>query len=212
MSTDSHSAKISVMLVDDHIIVRMGLSFAINNQPDMQVIAQAEDGNEAIEMYRKHRPDVVLLDLRMPKRNGIETIGVLRHEFGAVRVLVLSNYGSGDEISAALQAGACGFVGKDTALAELLGAIRKVHSGDQVIPPEVARRLASRISSQLSVRELEVLALLGRGLSNKEVGTALNVVESTVKVHVTNILSKLGVADRTQAVLAGVKRGIIQLE
>lgn len=212
MPSDTPKPKIRVMLVDDHIIVRMGLSFAINNQTDMQVIAQAEDGNEAIELYRQHRADVVILDLRMPKRNGIETIGLLRREFGTVRVLVLSNYGSGDEISAALQAGACGFVGKDTALAELITAVRQIHGGDQVIPPEVARRLASRIASQLSPRELEVLTLLGRGLSNKEVGTALNVVESTVKVHVTNILAKLGVADRTQAVLAGVKRGIIQLE
>lgn len=200
------------MLVDDHIIVRMGLSFAINNQPDMQVIAQAEDGNEATEKYRQFRPDVVILDLRMPKRNGIETLGVLRREFGAVRVLVLSNYGSGDEVSAALQAGASGFVGKDTALADLIDAIRKVHAGEQVVPADVARRLASRITSQLSTRELEVLTLIGRGLSNKEIGSALNVVESTVKVHVTNILSKLGVADRTQAVLAGVKRGIIHLE
>lgn len=200
------------MLVDDHIIVRMGLAFALNNQPDMLVIAQAEDGNEAIGLYREHRPDVVLLDLRMPKRNGIETIGVLRREFGVVRILVLSNYGSGDEVAAALQAGAAGFIGKDTALAALLEAIRKVFAGEQVIPAEVARKLASRISSQLSARELEVLTLLGRGLSNKEIGSALNVVESTVKVHVTNILAKLGVADRTQAVLAGVKRGIIQLE
>lgn len=212
MSTDSCSSKIRVMLVDDHLIVRMGLSFAVNNQPDMQVVAQAEDGNEAIETYRQHRPDVVILDLRMPKRNGIETIGILRQEFGAVRVLVLSNYGSGAEVSAALEAGASGFIGKDTALAELLDAIRKVHAGDQVMPADAARRLASRITSHLSARELEVLALIGRGLSNKEIGTALNVVESTVKVHVTNILSKLCVADRTQAVLCGVKRGIIQLE
>lgn len=212
MTTKSQEAKIRVMLVDDHIIVRMGLAFAISNQPDMQVIAQAEDGNEAIDLYRIHRPDVVLLDLRMPKRNGIETISLMRREFGIVRVLVLSNYGSGDEVASALQAGASGFIGKDTALAALLEAIRKVSAGDQVVPVEVARRLASRITSQLSARELEVLTLLGRGLSNKEIGSTLNVVESTVKVHVTNILSKLGVADRTQAVLAGVKRGIIQLE
>lgn len=212
MTTKSQEAKIRVMLVDDHIIVRMGLAFAISNQPDMQVIAQAEDGNEAIDLYRTHRPDVVLLDLRMPKRNGIETISLMRREFGIVRVLVLSNYGSGDEVASALQAGASGFIGKDTALAALLEAIRKVAAGEQVVPAEVARRLASRITSQLSARELEVLTLLGRGLSNKEIGSTLNVVESTVKVHVTNILSKLGVADRTQAVLAGVKRGIIQLE
>jgi DNA-binding NarL/FixJ family response regulator len=212
MSTDHPTPKIRVMLVDDHIIVRMGLSFAINNQPDMQVVAQAQDGAEAVEVYRKHRPDIVILDLRMPKKNGIETLGLLRHEFGAVRVLVLSNYGTGDEVSAALQAGASGFLGKDTALAGLIDAIRSVHAGDQVVPADVARRLASRISSQLSPRELEVLMQVGRGMSNKEIATSLNVVESTVKVHVTNILAKLGVADRTQAVLAGVKRGIIHLE
>lgn len=212
MPTAKPSPKIRVMLVDDHIIVRMGLTFAIDNQADMNVVAQAEDGDEAAALFREHRPDVVVLDLRMPKANGIDTIGHLRREFGAVRILVLSNYASGDEISAALQAGANGFVGKDTSLPDLIDAIRRVHGGDQAISPGVARRLAGRISSQLSPRELEVLTMLGRGLSNKEVGAALNVVESTVKVHVTNILTKLGVADRTQAVLAGVKRGIIELE
>lgn len=211
MSTETGGAKIRVMLVDDHIIVRMGLSFAVSNQPDMQVVAQAEDGVEAIEMYRKHRPDVVLLDLRMPKRNGFETIALLRQESASVRILVLSNYGGGDEISAALQGGARGFVGKDAGLGELLEAIRLVHAGEQVIPADVARRLASRISSQLSPRELEVLTLIGRGFSNKEIGAALSVVESTVKVHVTNILSKLGVSDRTQAILAAIKRGIVQV-
>jgi DNA-binding NarL/FixJ family response regulator len=211
MPTEFPGAKIRVMLVDDHILVRMGLSFAVNNQPDMQVVAQAEDGNEAIEMYRQHRPDIVLLDLRMPKRNGFETIGLLRQESSAVRILVLSNYGGGDEISAALQGGARGFVGKDAGLGELLEAIRLTHAGEQVIPREVARRLASRISSQLSPRELEVLTLIGRGLSNKEIGSRLNVVESTIKLHVTNILAKLGVTDRTQAILSAIKRGIIQV-
>lgn len=204
--------RLRVMLVDDHVIVRMGLSFALSNQSDMEVVAQAEDGIEALEFYRNTRPDVVILDLRMPKRNGIETIGVLRREFGAVRVLVLSNYSSGDEIAAALQAGASGFVSKDTPLAGLMEAVRKVHRGEQVVPAEIAGRLAARVTSQLSHRELEVLALLGRGRSNKEIAADLNVVESTVKLHVTNILAKLGVSDRTQAVLAAVKRGIIQLE
>ncbi len=212
MPSENKSKKIRVLLVDDHIIVRMGLSFAIGNQPDMEVVAQAEDGLEAGELYRRHQPDVVLMDLRMPKRSGIETIAALKKEAGGARVLVLSNYASGDEIAAALNAGACGFVGKEASLTVLLEAIRRVHAGEQVVPDEAARRLASRLSSQLSARELEVLTLLGRGFSNKEVGVSLNVVESTVKVHVTNILSKLGVADRTQAVLAGVKRGIIHLE
>jgi DNA-binding NarL/FixJ family response regulator len=139
-------------------------------------------------------------------------IGALKREFGLVRILVLSNYASGDEIAAALHAGATGFVGKEASLPVLLDAIRKASVGEQVMPAEAARCLANRFASQLSPRELEVLALLGRGMSNKEIGAALNVVESTVKVHVTAILSKLGVADRTQAVLAGVRRGIIHLE
>ncbi len=205
-------AKVRVLLADDHIVVRMGLSYAIANQADMEVVAQAEDGEEGIRLYRQHRPDVVVLDLRMPKCSGLEVIGALKREFASVRILVLSNYASGDEIAAAIHAGAAGFVGKDASLPVLLDAIRRVHAGEQVIPVETARCLANRFASQLSPRELEVLALLGRGMSNKEIGSALNVVESTVKVHVTNILSKLGVADRTQAVLAGVRRGIIQLE
>lgn len=212
MTAQPKTAKIRVMLVDDHMLMRMGLSFALNNQPDIQVVAEAEDGVEAIEAYRKHRPDVVVLDLRMPKRNGVETIGVLRREFGSVRVLVLSNYSTGDEIAAAVQAGALGFVVKDTPLAGLVEAIHGVNAGEQYLPAEIARRLASRISSQLSAREIEVLALIGRGRSNKEIGSALNVAEGTVKVHVTNILAKLGVSDRTQAVLAAIKRGMLHVE
>jgi DNA-binding NarL/FixJ family response regulator len=204
--------KLRILLVDDHIVVRMGLSYAIANQPDMEVVAQAEDGEEGIALYRQHRPDVVVLDLRMPKCGGLDVIGALKREFGLVRILVLSNYASGDEIAAALHAGATGFVGKEASLPVLLDAIRKASVGEQVMPAEAARCLANRFASQLSPRELEVLALLGRGMSNKEIGAALNVVESTVKVHVTAILSKLGVADRTQAVLAGVRRGIIHLE
>lgn len=204
--------KIRVMLVDDHVLMRMGLSFALNNQPDIQVIAEAEDGVEAIEIYRKHRPDVVVLDLRMPKRNGIDTVALLRREFGPVHVLVLSNYSSGDEIAAALQAGAQGFVVKDTPLAGLLDAIRHVALGEQFVSPGIARHLASRIASHLSSREMEVLALIATGKSNKEIGAVLNVAEATVKVHVTGILSKLNVADRTQAIVTAMKRGIIQLD
>jgi DNA-binding NarL/FixJ family response regulator len=212
MPAEKVTRKIRIMLVDDHMLMRMGLSFALNNQPDMQVVAEAEDGSEAVETFRRHRPDVIVLDLRMPKRNGIETIGLLRHEFGAIQVLVLSNYSTGDEIAAALEAGASGFVVKDTPLAGLVEAIRRVDAGEKFLPPEIARRLAGQISSQLSQRELDVLRLIGRGLSNKEIGVSLNVAEATVKVHVTAILSKLGVADRTQAILAAIKRGIIHVE
>lgn len=212
METPPAPAKIRILLVDDHILMRMGLSTATNNEPDMQVVAEAEDGIEAVAAYRAHQPDVVVLDLRMPKRNGIETIVALREEFPTARILVLSNYGSGDEIAAAMQAGAQGYTTKDQPLDELLDAIRKLHAGEQVIPPSIARRLASRMLSQLSPREFEVLALIAKGKSNKEIASELHLVEGTVKLHVTNILSKLGVADRTQAILAAVKRGILQID
>jgi DNA-binding NarL/FixJ family response regulator len=212
MPTSKPAAKIRILLVDDHILMRMGLTSAANNEPDLEVVAEAEDGLEAIEAYRAHRPDVVVLDLRMPRKNGIETIGLLRQEFGSVRVLVLSNYSGGDDIGAAMQAGASGYVVKDMPLDRLLDAIRRIHAGEQVIPPEIARRLAGRLLSNLSNRELEVLALIAKGLSNKEIASALHLVEGTVKLHVTSILSKLGVADRTQAILVAIKRGIVQLE
>jgi DNA-binding NarL/FixJ family response regulator len=208
----SDSSKIRVLLVDDHIIVRMGVSLGINGQPDMEVVAQAENGNEAIELYREHQPDVVVLDLRMPKQNGIETIAALHRESGGVRILVLSSFSGGDEISAALEAGALGFIGKEASLADLLDAIRRVHAGEQVLAHELGLRLATRISSQLSARELEVLRLIGKGLSNKDIGSTLGLAEATVKARVTGILSKLRVLDRTQATLVAIKRGLIHVD
>lgn len=198
--------------MDDHIVMRMGLVTATNGEPDMEVVAEAENGVEAVIAYRSLHPDVVVMDLRMPKQNGLETIKLLRSEFGDARVLVFSNYASGDEVYEAFKAGACGFVVKEMALERLLEAIRKIHQGEQYIPAEISTRMNGRVLSQLSPRELEVLRLLARGLSNKEIGAALEVVEGTIKIHVKNILSKLGVSDRTQAILAAVKRGIIQLE
>lgn len=204
--------KIRILLVDDHIVLRMGLVTATSGEPDMVVIAEAENGVDALKAYRQHRPDVVVLDLRMPGLNGIETIRLLREEAAQARILVFSNYAGGDEVFEALKAGAAGFVVKEMALDRLLEAIRQVHRGEQYVPPEIATRLHGRVLSQLSARELDVLRLLARGLSNKEIGAALHVVEGTIKIHVTNILAKLGVADRTQAILTAVKRGIIQLE
>jgi DNA-binding NarL/FixJ family response regulator len=192
--------------------MRMGLVTAISGEPDMEVVAEADNGLEAVAAYRLHHPDVVVLDLRMPKQNGVETIELLREEFGAVRVLVFSNYASGDEVFQAFKAGAAGFVVKDMPLERLLEAIRRVHEGEQYIPPEISARMSRRVVSQLSDRELEVLSLVARGLSNKEIAAGLHLVEGTVKVHLTNILSKMNVSDRTQAILAAVKRGIIHLE
>jgi DNA-binding NarL/FixJ family response regulator len=212
MQPQSQHKKIRILLVDDHIVLRMGLTTATNGEPDMEVVADADNGAEAIKAYRLHRPDIVVLDLRMPGLNGVETIRMLRDEFRHARVLVFSNYASGDEVYQALKAGASGFVVKDMALDRLLEAIRKVHQGEQYIPPEIASRMSERVVSQLTPRELEVLRLVAKGLSNKEIGSALHVVEGTIKIHLTNILARLGVSDRTQAILAAVKRGIIQLE
>lgn len=206
------SEKIRILLADDHIVLRMGLATATSGEPDMEVVADADNGLDAIKAYRAHRPDVVVLDLRMPGMSGLETIRLLRAEFGDARVLVFSNYASGDEVFQALTAGAAGFVVKEMALDRLLEAIRKVHHGEPYIPAEIATRLHGRVLSQLSARETEVLRLVARGLSNKEIGAELQVVEGTVKIHVTNILAKLGVSDRTQAILVAVKRGIIQLD
>jgi DNA-binding NarL/FixJ family response regulator len=212
MSPSSPVAKIRVMLVDDHLLMRMGLSFALNAEIDMHVVAEAEDGVEAVELYRQHLPDVVVLDLRMPNRNGIETLAQLRREFRNVKVLVVSTFTTGDEVASALQAGAAGFLSKDTQQPVLVQAVRQVAAGGQFLSPEVSSHLANRVATQLSVRESEVLLLIAKGMSNKEIGSALHLAEATVKAHVTNILYKLGVADRTQAVLSGIKRGIVNVE
>lgn len=212
MQTLAPPEKIRILLVDDHIVLRMGLITAANGEPDMEVVADAESGAEAIKAYRAHRPDVVVLDLRMQGMNGIETIQKLREEFGGVRILIFSNYANGEEIYQAMKAGVMGFVVKEMALDRLLEAIRKVHQGEQYIPPEIAMRMSSRFLSQLSARESQVLQLMAKGMSNKEIGAELRVVEGTVKIHVTNVLAKLGVSDRTQAVVVAVKRGIIRLE
>lgn len=206
------TARIRIMLVDDHIVMRMGLVTAAGGEADMEIVAEADSGVAAIEAYRQHRPNVVVLDLRMPGMNGIETIRLLREEFGEARVLVFSNYASGEEVYQAFKAGACGFVVKDMPLERLLEAIRRVHQGEHYIPPEISMRLQGRVLSQLSSREVEVLNLVAQGLSNKEIAARLELVEGTVKVHVSNILGKLRVSDRTQAILAGVKQGIIQIE
>ena len=192
--------------------MRIGLISSLNKQPDMEVVAEAEDGMEAIAAYRTHRPDVVILDMRLPNKSGVEVIGLLRQEFGSVRILVLSSYSGGHEISAAMQNGASGYVLKNMPLPRLLDSIRRVYGGEIVCLPEIARSLAGRHASNLSNREIEVLALMSKGLSNKEVAAELKLVEGTVKLHVSSILSKLGVMDRTQAILAAVKRGLVQLD
>ena len=205
--------KIGVMVVEDHILIRMGLMTISDAAPDIAVVAHAEDGREAIEMFRKQRPDVVLMDMRLPGMDGAQTITKLREKFGDVRAIVLSTYGAEEDVYRAIQAGASGYLLKDMPITTLVEAIRAVNSGQQFFPPEISSRLAARLkSTMLSEREVGVLKIMAVGKSNKEIGVALGIVEGTVKVHVANIFSKLHVLDRTQAVTTAIKRGIIHLD
>lgn len=203
--------KIRLLVVDDHMLMRMGLVFAASAQSDLEVIAEAESGEASIEAYRKHRPDVVILDLRMRGMDGLATIRVLRAEFHSVRIVVFSNYARGEEVYQALKAGAAGFVVKSMNLAQLLDAIRRVYAGERYLPPELAAKLGERSLTPLSDRETEVLRLIAEGRSNKDIGSMLGVTEGTVKVHVTNIFSKLDVTARTEALVVAVQRGLIDI-
>jgi DNA-binding NarL/FixJ family response regulator len=204
--------KIRILLVDDHAVIRMGLTTAASDAADMEVVAGVENGRDAIEAFRRHRPDIVVLDLRLHGIGGIETMQALREEFKDVRILIFSSFAKGEEVFRAMKAGATGFVLKEMPLERLLEAIRVVHRGEHYMPPEIAMRVGERLLAQLSPREIEILHLLARGLSNKEIAAQLGVVEGTVKIHITNIFSKLGVNDRTQALIEAVKRGIVQID
>jgi two-component system, NarL family, response regulator len=208
----SQSTTIRVLIVDDHAIVRNGLATIINRDPEMTAIAQAENGQQAIDMFREYQPDVTLMDLRMPKMGGVESITAICAEFKQARIAVLTTYDSDEDIYRGLQAGAQGYLLKDAKPGELLNAIRAIHNGQKYIPPEVGAKLLQRISNlELSERELEVLRLMAQGMGNQEIATALSISESTIKSHVNRILSKLGVSDRTQAVIVAVKRGLVSL-
>ena len=189
----------------------MGLVYAAKAQPDMEVIAEVESGEEAIVAYRTHRPDVVILDLRMRGMGGLAAIRALKEEFHTVRIVVFSNYARGEEVYQALRAGAAGFVVKNMNSSHLLDAIRRVYAGERYLPAELAASMGKRSQSPLSERESEVLGLIAKGRSNKEIGSLLGVTEGTVKIHVTNIFSKLDVAARTEALVVAVQRGIIDI-
>lgn len=212
LSSKPEVEKIRVMIVDDHVLMRMGLVFALNNQPDIEVVGESGTAAEALALYQSCRPDVVILDLRFPKGSGIETLGELRSKLRDVRVLILTNYGSGDEIAGALAAGATGFLLKDAPSTALIDAVRDVSKGIQHIPRATSGRLASSLAVNLSHREVDVLQLISKGMSNKEIADTLKLTESTIKGHVTGLLSKLGVCDRTQAVVTAYKRGLIHLD
>jgi two-component system, NarL family, response regulator len=208
----SQSTTIRVLIADDGAIVRQGLATIVDRDPEMTAIAQAEDGQQAIALFREYQPDVTLMDLRMPQMGGVEAIMAICAEFKQARIMVLTTYDGDEDIYRGLQAGAQGYLLKDAKPPELLNAIRMIHSGQKYVPPEVGAKLVQRMSNpELSERELDVLRLMAQGMSNQGIGTALNVGESTVKSHVNRILSKLGVNDRTQAVIVAIKRGIVYL-
>lgn len=208
----SQSATVRVLLVDDHSVVRQGLAAMIDNEPDLTVVGQAGNGQEAINQYRQLQPDVILMDLRMPHLSGVEATSAICAEFPNARIIVLTTYDGDEDIYRGLRAGARGYLLKDAEPDALLNAIHIVHSGQQYIPAEVAAKLAQRINRpELTERELEVIHLMVDGLSNHDIGVALNIAESTVKFHINRILSKLGVSDRTQAVVTALRRGLAKL-
>jgi len=205
--------KLTIMLVDDHYLVRVGLASVIALEPDMSVCAEASTGEQAISLFRARRPTVTLMDLRLPGINGLKTTDAIRAEFPDARIIVLSTYVSDEEIYAALQAGAMAYLVKSVGREELIQAIRKAAAGRRHIPAELAARLADRMSrAQLSMRELDVLRLLVGGKRNREIASVLDITEGTVKLHVSSILGKLGVVDRTEAVTVALQRGIVQLD
>jgi two-component system, NarL family, response regulator len=208
----SQATTIRVLIADDHAIFRQGLATIINRDLDMQVIAQAENGEQAIALFEEHQPDVTLMDLRMPEVEGVAAISAICAIAKSARIIVLTTYDSDEDIYRGLQAGAKGYLLKETEPDELLNAIRTVHRGQQYIPPDVGAKLVQRMSNpELSERELEVLRSLAQGMSNADIAAALSIGEGTVKSHVNRILNKLDVSDRTQAVIVAVKRGIVSL-
>jgi DNA-binding NarL/FixJ family response regulator len=206
------NAKIRILIADDHFLVRIGLIALVNMEPDMEVVGEASDGVQALAIFEKLQPDLTLMDLRMPGKDGIQATLEIRGKFPTARILMLTTYDGDDDIHKALQAGAQGYVLKNSTRETLVPALRSVAAGQRWIPKDIASRLASRKTfEELTPREIEVLHKLARGLANKEIGDALGISEHTVKGHLKNILAKLRVADRTEAVTTAILRGIIHL-
>ena len=204
---------IRILTVDDHALLRKGIRTLLGAEKDLEVVGEASTGREAIDQFRKHRPDVTLMDLQMPDMNGIEAIIAIRGEFPEARIIVLSTYSGDVQVVRALKAGARAYLLKGNVNKELLATIRAVHAGQKRIPQEIACDLAEHTGEDdLSEREIQVLRLVAAGNANKEIAAQLELAEDTVKRHVTNILSKLRANDRTHAVTIGLKRGIIQLQ
>jgi DNA-binding NarL/FixJ family response regulator len=208
----SDQRQIRVLSVDDHPLLRQGIAAIINSQPDMLMVAQAATGREAIQQFREHRPDVTLMDLRLPDISGIDAMIAIRSEFPESRIVMLTTFEGDVEMQRALAAGARGYLLKNMPPKEMVDAIRQVHAGRKRIPHEVASQLAEHISDEaLTEREIDVLQHVAAGNRNRDIAEQLFISEETVKVHVKHIMQKLGASDRTAAVAIGVRRGIIQL-
>ncbi len=204
--------KIKVMVVDDHPLMRVGVASIINARPDMAVVAQTGTGEEALALFPQHKPDVTLMDLRLPNMSGVDAIRAIRGRWPSARFVVLTTYEGDEDIHRALEAGAKGYVIKGMPYQTLIDALLRVHSGGRFLPPPVARALAARIpDSELSAREQEVLRHLVDGMTNKEIANLLGITEATVKCHVSTILMRLNVSDRTQAVVTALQRGLVHL-
>jgi DNA-binding NarL/FixJ family response regulator len=203
---------IRILAADDHPMLLEGIAALVNSQPDMKLVAEASTGREALEQFRKHRPDITLMDLQMPDMDGIDAMVAICSEFPETRIIVLTTYRGDVQVLRALKAGARAYLLKGLLRKELLETIRAVHGGQKRIPPEVAAELAEHaLDSTLTSREIDVLRLIAGGSANKLVADQLSITEETVKSHVKNILSKLGANDRTHAVTIALKRGIIEL-
>jgi DNA-binding NarL/FixJ family response regulator len=206
------SDKIRVLIADDHITVLEGLAAIISRQSDMAVLAQAADGGEVVALWEKHRPDITLVDLRMPVLDGVGAIEEIRRRDGSARLIVLTTFDSDTDLLNAIKAGAKGYLLKDSGRVELLDCIRKVHRGETSIPDSLVQKLATSLHREaLTAREVEVLQFLADGKSNKEISTALSISEATVKTHLGNIFRKLDVLSRTEAIATASKRGLIRL-
>jgi DNA-binding NarL/FixJ family response regulator len=211
-STTQDVAMIRVLAVDDHLVLREGIARMLDGQEDMKLVGQASNGREAIESFRRLRPDVTLMDLRMPDMNGIDAIAAIRAEAPHARIVVLTTYTGDVQAAAALKAGAAGYLLKNLLRKELLETIRAVHSGKRRVPPEVAAEIAEHVADDaLTERELEVLRRVAAGKSNKVIAAELDISEGTVKTHMRSILPKLEASDRTHAVMIALKRGILDL-